>query len=236
MGAEPVEDDPATRRAVRRPQVAGRRAENRFLETGDPGDGVAQRRLRTIAVTTRASIPPPIAIPDTAVQERPTHEAIAAADQLRDLDFIPTVLDIQAESYCRRSHENADGEQSAREQDAASNGIEDGGQPLDPSGVQLHDVDRRQLPPQIGREARQVFGRGGTWARPAQRHERNAAADFRSGASIAAPKTGLVAKALECLVSRDEIHFGDIASLAQSIPRPARFVTRGGPLQDTPRH
>ena len=44
------------------------------------------------------------AVPEAVVEERPTHERVAAADQLRDLDFVAAVLDVEPDRVADDHH------------------------------------------------------------------------------------------------------------------------------------
>ena len=79
-------------------------------------------------------------VPDAVVEERPAHEGVAAADELRHLDLVAPVLDVEADRVAD-DHEDAEREQHRRQQHAAPHHVEDRVEAADPLGVELHDVD-----------------------------------------------------------------------------------------------
>src|SRR6185369_9049652 len=94
IGPEPAERDAAGQQDPRSLRVEGAELKAASVETSQPADRFAEDsdgHERDHPGGQRT----PQAVPEAVVEERPTHERVAPADQLGDLDFVAAVLDVE---------------------------------------------------------------------------------------------------------------------------------------------
>src|SRR5262245_39945691 len=88
IGAQPAEGDAAEEQHARGFRIQRPELKGASIQAGQPPDGFAQD-CKGDQGDQPGDDGPAQPVPKAIVEKRPTHEGIAAADQLRDLDFVP---------------------------------------------------------------------------------------------------------------------------------------------------
>lgn len=216
--AQPAEHDPGNDQESSGLDSQARQFKATAIQARDPTHRIAKRGQNDRGDDPRENAAAD-AIPEATVEEWPTNESVASADEFRNLDFFPTVLNVETDRIAD-DHDNAEPEEDARQEDSAADAFEDRVEPFNPRGIELHDVDGWKLA-QIGRKARYMRGCGVGLGRA--KHER-----MRQRILVERvdrlTESGFRAERLERIVRCDEICRGDVSTLSDSLGDSTRLV------------